>query len=158
MFEDETINPGVNYTPQEMASLIAKRDQRRAEVQRAADLKAVRDSSIHRDLCDLMREAAVAQPFLAHTPVGATRPTGYHPAPMKRALVVPLRTTRLVGPFDKSGNLTHTPEGALAGEVVTLSGGIIANSRVAKAGAHVILRTESTNVFQVGKTPDAVAI
>jgi hypothetical protein len=75
---------------------------------------------------------------------------------MKRALTVPLRTTSLVGLFDADGNITHTPDGALAGEVVTLSGGIIANSRVAKTGAHVILRTESTNGFAVGKTADDV--
>jgi hypothetical protein len=147
-----------HMTPEEVALYESERKNRRAAERRAADLKAASDSSIHRNLCNLMREAAVAQPFRARTPAGATQPTGYHHTPMKRALVVPLRTTSLVGLFDKNGNLTHTPEGALAGEVVTLSGGIIANSRVAKAGAHVILRTESTNVFQVGKTPDAVAI
>jgi len=158
MFEDETINHGVNYTPQEMASLIAKRDQRRAQERRAADLKTLRESSIHRDLRDLMREATVAQPFRAHIPTGSTEPASYPRTPMKRALVVPLRTTNLVGLFDKNGNIAHTPAGALAGEVITLSGGIIANSRVAKAGAHVILRAEDSNVFQVGKTPEAVAI
>lgn len=147
-----------HMTPEEVALYEAQRKNRRAEERRAADLKAVRDSSIHRDLCDLMREAAVAQPFRAHTPDGATQPTAYTSAPMKRSLVAPLRTTNLLGLFDKNGNIANTPTGALAGEVITLSGGIVANSRVAKAGAHVILRAESSNVFQVGKTPDAVAI
>ncbi len=156
MFEDEEINPRVSYTPNEMASLVAKRDQRRAEERRIAELKAVRDSGIHCDLRDLMHDAIYAQPRRAHIPQGATEPSGYFPAPMKRSLIVPLRTTNLVGLFDADGNLTHTPAGALAGEVVTLHGGIIANSRVAQAGAHVILRTESSNAFQVGKTSDAV--
>lgn len=147
---------GGELTPWEAAQLAESRISKRAEAKRATDLKAVRDSSIHNELRDLMRAAMMAQPFRAHTPFSASQPNGYIPTPMKRAMVLPLRTTSLVGLFDADGNITHTPDGALAGEVITLSGGITANSRVANAGAHVILRTESTNVFQVGNTTDAV--
>jgi len=155
MFEED-VAPGQSFMPEKLESIVAKREQRRATERRAAELKAVRDSSIHRDLRALMQEAIRAQPRRAHVPHGASEPSGYSPAPMKRALVVPLRTTNLVGLFDANGNAKHTPDGALAGEVVTLAGGIIANSRVAKAGAHVILRTESTNAFQAGTTSDSV--
>ncbi|MGN6329530.1 MAG: HK97 family phage prohead protease [Rhodanobacter sp.] len=112
----------------------------------------VRDTGLIGDLRAVLRDAMTAQPFRAHTPASAHRPTGYIPTPTKRSLILPLRTASLVGLFDADGNITHTPAGALAGEVVTMHGGIIANSRVAKAGAQVILRTESTNTFSVGNT------
>lgn len=157
MFEDEEIVPGQSYTPAELESLLAKRETRRAAAQRTAALKAVRDSAIHVELRRVMHEALYAQGRVAHTPHGAHEPTGYLPAPLKRSIIVPLQTTSLLGLFDKSGKVTHAPAGALAGEVVTLSGAVIANSLVARAGAHVIVRKDSSNALRFDKSTDGVA-
>jgi len=157
MFEEDEIVPGQNYTPGELELLLARRESRRAAEQRAADLKAVRESAVHVELRRLMSEALHAQSRVARIPHGASEPTGYFSAPLKRSLIVPLQTTSLVGLFDKEGRVTHAPAGALAGEVVTLSGALTANSRVARAGAHIIIRKDASEVLQFDKSSGGVA-
>jgi len=157
MFEDEEIVPGQSYTPTELDSLLSKRETRRAAERRAAELKAVRESAVHVELRRLMGEALHAQSRVARIPHGASEPTGYFSAPLKRSLIVPLQTTSLVGLFDKEGRVTHAPAGALAGEVVTLSGALSANSRVAHAGAHIIIRKDASDELQLDKSSGGVA-
>lgn len=162
MFEDEIRQPGHTFRlsdPEgevEFANHLAARVERREAAQRAADLKAVRGSALHSALVELFDDAQRAQPYRGHTPDGFREPTNYSSVTLKRGLFVPLRSTKIVGLFDKSGKLTHTPAGPLAGEVLTMEGVLIANSRVAHAGAHVIIRTPGSKFHHDGR--DVIAV
>lgn len=164
MFEDEESNSApargqrmpMSYsnghlTPWEQAQFAASRIDRRAEAQRAAEVQAVRESALHRSMMDMLDEAQRAQPYRAHTNGGLQAPNNYSSVTMKRGLFVPLRDTKIVGLFDKNGRLTHAPAGALAGEVLTMEGALIANSRVAHAGAHIIIRPSGSQFHHDGR-------
>ena len=118
-----------------------------------------RDTGVICDLRELIRDAMNAQPFRARIPVGASEPTGYLPTPTKRSLILPLQSTSLVGLVDGDGNVTRTPAGSLAGDTITMHGATIAASRVAQAGASIIVRTEGSNAFALtGGTAATVAL
>lgn len=142
--------PSTQPKKTETESMFEDEMERLEAAQRAADLKAARSTALHNEVIALAQEALHAQRMIGHTPKGLHEPTVYVPAPTKRSLIVPLQSTNIVGLFDKSGRLAHTPAGALAGEVVTLDSALIANSRVAQAGARVFVRKDGSKLHKVG--------
>jgi phage head maturation protease len=109
------------------------------------------------EIVTTIREAMAAQPYRAHTPVGAHQPTGLIPTPTLRSVILPLQTTSLTGLFNADGKLSRTPAGTPAGQTVRLSGALIENSRVARAGAHVIVRGDSGKGIRFDNTTDGIA-
>lgn len=117
-----------------------------------------RDTGVIQDLRALIRDAMYAQPFHGHTPHGLHEPTAFISTPVRRSMLLPLQSTSLVGLFAADGSVIRTPAGALAGDSIMLDGAVIANSRVARAGANIIIRTDSSNAFKTGDTPATVAL
>jgi len=101
---------------------------------------------------DLMAEAMNAQAFRAHTPVGMQEPTVFIPTSAARSTLMCLSTESLPSLFDKDGRLLRTPNAANSSQEVRLDAAVIANSRVAKAGAHIVIYPEATKAHPVGKT------
>lgn len=108
-----------------------------------------------------MSEAYAAQPYRERHNSGL--PPEYRhlgpepqaiPSPMVRGFMFNLSTTTLPALFDKNGRLRRIPKGASAGEVVTMPTAAVANSRVAKAGAHVMFTADTRRAHAVGKTGD----
>ncbi|KRC38083.1 MULTISPECIES: hypothetical protein [unclassified Lysobacter] len=101
---------------------------------------------------NLMAEATTAQAFRAHTPVGMQEPTVYIPTSAARSALMCLSTDSLTGLFDKDGRLRRTPNAAPSSDEIRLDSVVIANSRVANAGAHIVIYPEATKAHAVGKT------
>lgn len=91
----------------------------------------------------LMDEAANALTHRSHTPAGMNEPTVHLSVPAARSLVACLKTENLPSLFDDKGNLRRTPDAAPAGTTVKFDAGLVAGSRVAKAGAHVLVFPDS---------------
>jgi hypothetical protein len=100
----------------------------------------------------LMDEAATAAPYRAHVPAGMHEPTAYIPTSVARSITAVLGNEYLPGLFDAEGRLRRTPQAAPSADELRVSGAIIANSRVARAGAGIILIPEATKAHAVGHT------
>lgn len=150
--QNSTVGSRTNFSDKDefTAYMLGRRAHREAE-RRAADLQAVRNSALHRAMMDMFTDAQRAQSYRAHIAEGQREAHAYSPATLKRGLFVPLKSTKIVSLFDKDGRVTHTPAGALAGEVLTMEGAIIANSRVAQAGAAVIVRPDGSKIHTAGR-------
>lgn len=106
---------------------------------------------------NLMAEAQNAQSHRAHTPVGMQEPTLYIPMSAARSMLACLSGDSLVGLFDSEGRLRRTPNAAPSSDEVKLDAALIANSRVANAGAHVLIYPDAGKIHAVGKS-GAIAI
>lgn len=100
----------------------------------------------------VMADAQNAQNHRAHTPVGMQAPTVYIPTSAARSVVVTLKGDSLPDLFDADGRLRRTPIAAPSSDEVKLEAAIIRNSRVANAGAHVLIYPEQSKAHAVGKT------
>lgn len=98
---------------------------------------------LHKAIRQTIDETLRAQAYRAHTPDGMNEPTAHIPTPAARSLVACLSTASLPGLFDREGRLRRVPNAAPAGVTVKLDAGIIAASRVAQAGAHVVIFPEA---------------
>lgn len=106
---------------------------------------------------NLIEDAGRAQSSYAHTPNGCTEPTVYIGKRAAVSSVLSLNSDSLPGLLDANGRVSRTPTADPAATTTKLSAGIIAASRVAEAGAHVLVRAEPTKAHAVGKN-GAVAV
>lgn len=100
----------------------------------------------------VMAEAQNAQSHRAHTPVGMQEPTVYIPTSAARSVVVTLKGDSLPGLFDADGKLRRTPNAAPSSDEVRLEAAVIRNSRVASAGANVLIYPEASKARPIDKT------
>ena len=115
--------------------------------------------ALHLRMLGAADEARIAQPVRAHTPPGFQEPTAYSQQSTVRGLVAPLKTSKLPNLFGADGKLRRTPSARLAAETVFLSDAIVANSRVAEAGAVVTVYEAPTVAIALGQgASDAVLL
>lgn len=104
----------------------------------------------------LMDESANAPSVRAHTPVGFHEPTAYIPTSSARSTVASLKGDSLPDLFDAAGRLRRTPHAATSSEEFSLETAVLANSRIARAGAGFVIVEKATEPNAVGKTGDVV--
>jgi len=104
----------------------------------------------------LMTDAANAPTHRAHTPVGAHEPTAFIPIDATRSILACLSGDNLPGLFDAKGRLRRTPQAAPSVDELRMDAAIVANSRVVRAGAGLVIMPEITKAHAVGRTGDVV--
>jgi hypothetical protein len=100
----------------------------------------------------LMNEAANAPSHRAHTPAGMQEPTAFIPTSSARSLVASLAGEYLPGLFDANGRLLRTPQAAPSSDEMRMDAAVVANSRVVRAGAGLVIMPEITKAHAVGRT------
>lgn len=130
---------------------------RKIQITKRENRERKKDNMLQHTLRKLMDDALTAQTHRAHTPDGCHEPTAYIKTPAIRSTVACLKTENLPALFFKSGHLARTPGGAVAGDTVRMDAGLIAMSRTAAAGAHVLIYPEATKAHAVGRT-GAIAV
>lgn len=98
-----------------------------------------------------MDQAASAQAYRAHTPTGFHEPTHFIPMDTTRSVVACLSGDNLTTLFDANGKLRRTPHSAPSTDELKMDAVVIANSRVARAGAGVIIMPEASKPRPVGR-------
>lgn len=101
---------------------------------------------------ETMASADVAQTHRAHTPLGMQEPTAYIPTRAVRSIPVNLSTFDLPALFGADGRLRRVPGAAPAGATIRLDAGVVAASRIARAGAYVTVVSDSRKARAVGAT------
>lgn len=108
--------------------------------------------SLAQSIRAMMAEADNAQTYRAHTPAGMQEPTAYIPTSAVRSMIATMKTFSLPALFGADGRLRRVPGGAPAGTTVSLDAGVVAASRVAGAGAHVLVLPDKRKAHAVGAT------
>lgn len=102
-------------------------------------------------LSKIFTEARTAAPYVVRD-----RGPGMEPQYLpKRSAVLRslnLKTSFLPSLFDKNGRLISAPIGTPAGETIALDAAVIKSSRVARAGAHVLIREDQLRPIPTGPT------
>lgn len=98
----------------------------------------------------LAADAAKAQPFVAHVAPGAVEPHAFSRAPAGMSAILRLSDDYLPDLIDADGRVTRTPFAAPAGGSLRLDAAIAAASRVAQAGAHLIIHANTGSDDAVG--------
>lgn len=104
----------------------------------------------------LMDEAANASGARAHTAPGFADPVRYTALPTARSTVASLKGDNLPGMFDSAGRLRRTPQAATSSEEHSLELTVLANSRIARAGAGFVIVADQTAANAVGLTGDVI--
>ncbi len=110
------------------------------------------EPSLRAAIRSLMDEAASAQKYQTHAPGGDYSRAVSIPVSTVRSKYLSLASEDLVGLFDKDGQLRRTPAAAPSSETVKMETAILANSRVANAGAGVVIMPDPTVPLPVGRT------
>ena len=100
----------------------------------------------------LILDALSSQPYIAHTPPGFTEPTAYAAKPTAVSSVLRLDDDELPSLFDKDGRLIRDPASHRSATSIKLSAALVAASRVAMAGAHIIVRPDQSEAVPTGHT------
>jgi HK97 family phage prohead protease len=100
----------------------------------------------------LLADVANASSARAHTPAGFQEPTAFIPTGTARSIIATLSREYLPGLFDANGRLRRSPQASASGVEFRASSAVITNSRVARAGAGVVLIPEATIAHAVGRT------
>jgi len=137
-----------------MSQVILSTAQARAELA-GTEIKGVR-RSLASALRVMMTEASRAQEYRAHTPVGMQEPTAFIPIDATRSIVACLSGENLPGLFDANGRLRRTPQAAPSSDAIRMDAAVVANSRVVRAGAGLVIMPEFTKAHAVGRTGDIV--
>ena len=98
----------------------------------------------------LMSDAANQMASTPIIPNGFVEPTGFFNKTPATAGTLNLAASDISALFDQDGNLRSDPIATPGGERVTLAAAIIQASRVAGAGAHVLVRPEPAQAIAVG--------
>ncbi len=109
-----------------------------------------RSNSLHNEITGLIERAKVAQPYAPFGQDGYGQPRGMRRQPAAAMTTINLREAQLSSLFDKDGKLRRVPNATLAANSVTLDTAIIANSRIAEAGASVIVYREMDKAHPTG--------
>lgn len=100
----------------------------------------------------LLTEAKQQTGFLSHTPPGFVEPTAYSSKPAAVSSVLGLNSELLPSLLAADGvHVTHAPLAPVGAASMTITAGIAAASRVAQAGAHVIVRREADSAVPTGQ-------
>lgn len=97
-----------------------------------------------------MAEAAIAQSSRAHTPPGMNEPTQHIRTPAVRSMIATLKSMSLPSFFDSDGRLRRTPVANPSAATASMSAGIVAASRVARAGAQIFILPDIREALSVG--------
>lgn len=115
-----------------------------------------RDNSFHNRISALVDQARNAQAYRAHGVDRDGEPRHMVRQPAATGATINLRDAFVPNLFDKDGNLRRAPGATLAASTVRMDAGIIANSRVAGAGANVVVYADPTKAIPTGRTGDVV--
>lgn len=108
-------------------------------------------------IAELLKEAQSAAPFIMRERGHGIEPQYIpHPAAAMRSLN--LKTEFLPAILDADGNLMTVPAGNLAGETIKMDAAIAQSSRVATAGASVIIRPDQARAIPVGTRGDIALV
>jgi hypothetical protein len=105
-----------------------------------------------KEIRGVIDEAHNAPTHYAHTPVGMQEPTAYIRTATERSAVVTLKGDSLPGLFDANGRIRRTPIAGPSSDELNLEAVLIRNSRVANAGAHVLVYPEASKAIPIGRT------
>lgn len=98
----------------------------------------------------LAADAQKAQPYVAHTAPGAQEPHAFSKAPAGMSAILRLSDDFLPDLMTADGRVTRTPFAGPAGQSLRLDAAIAAQSRVAQAGAHLIVQANTGSDDAVG--------
>lgn len=128
-----------------------------AQQQRALRSHALAsDNDASKQIGEWIEEARRAVAFTHHTPPGFDEPTHIVRKSPSISREINLNRAFLPSLFDKDGKLIRTPAAKIAATTIPLSAAILNASRVAAAGAHVIVQPEPSRAVPTGKTGDVV--
>ncbi len=108
-----------------------------------------------RSIRAIITEAQNQIAFAAHTPPGFVEPTAYISKPAALHAVLGLNAQHLPELIKNSDSFSftaHAPLAAPGSASMPLAAAIAASSRVAQAGAHLIVRPEQDKAFATGST------
>jgi hypothetical protein len=108
------------------------------------------------DLAVLLSNAKLAQPHVAHVPAGHTEATVFIPKPAAVSAVLGLDADHLPELIGKDGTIARVPFAAPGGQTLRLDAAIARVSRVAQAGAAIIVRGEPDSAEATGRTGEIV--
>lgn len=117
-----------------------------------ADQQVERDANLALSLRKLIDEADVAQKYAPHGLSADGEPRHMIAQPTVRSMVASLTTSHLPGLIGKDGRIVRTPKGAPAGVTLNMAAGLLAGSRIAHAGARVIVAPPAVELHPVGHT------
>ncbi len=100
----------------------------------------------------LMDEAAKASGYRENTPAGFSEPVARIPVSRVRSTIASLNGDYLPGLFDDAGRIRRTPQAATSSEEHSVGLAVLANSRIARAGAGFVIVDEQTSANAVGLT------
>lgn len=114
------------------------------------------DNDASKQIGEWMEEARRAVAYTHRTPDGFDTPT--HTVRKSPAISGALNLNRAFLPnlFDKDGKMIRTPVAKIAATTIPLSAAILNASRVAAAGAHVIVQPDPSRAIPTGRTGDVV--
>lgn len=99
----------------------------------------------------LIELASSAHGVTAHTPAGFSEPTHYIKQKAQKSTLLNLSGESLPTLLNTDGRLIRTPRGTLSGETIKLDAALIAASRVAAAGAVVIVMPDQSRPIATGR-------
>lgn len=108
------------------------------------------DQSFAAAIRETMAAADQAQTYRAHTPVGMQEPTAHIPVKAVRSLPASMKSFSLPALFGADGRLRRSPGAAPAGTTASFDASVVAASRVASAGAHVMILPDKRKAHAVG--------
>lgn len=120
--------------------------------QQPIQLKSAADEPMHARLRTLIGEALRAQPYSLRERPGFPDDPVAIKQPLAKGLSAFLATETLPALFDEKGELVRTPKASPAATAIRLEAGLIANSRLAQAGAHVFVHADPTTARPTGLT------
>lgn len=101
----------------------------------------------------LLTDAKQQTAFLSHTPPGFVEPTAYSAKPPAVSSVLGLNAEMLPALIAADGvHVTHSPFAPVGAASMTIAAAVAAASRVAEAGAHIIIRREPDSAVPTGQT------
>lgn len=103
-------------------------------------------ASIRALIADAQNQTSV----IAHTPVGYSEPTAYLTKAPASTGTLNLNSSYMPSMMAKDGQMYGDPIATPGGESITMSAGILLNSRCAAAGATIITRPDPTRALAVG--------
>lgn len=123
---------------------------RNARRDHAAGKRTAASPSLAQAIRETMADADQAQGLRAHTPAGMHEPTAYIPVAAARSMIATMKALSLPALFGADGRLRRVPGAAPAGTTVRLDAGVVAASRVAGAGAHVMVLPDKRKMHAAG--------
>ncbi|MDG2526580.1 hypothetical protein P6166_14580 [Stenotrophomonas sp. HITSZ_GD] len=115
-----------------------------------ADQQVERDANLALSLRKLIGDADVAQSYAPHGFSADGEPRHMIAQPTVRSMVASLTTSYLPGLIGKDGRVVRAPNVAPAGVTLNMAAGLVSGSRIARAGARVIVASPAVELHPVG--------